>query len=329
MTDRTIAPAGDYQIGQVIDRGAMPVAEVVERVRRIQVVMNTLMIGPGTDDKGKKTEGVHYGIVPGTKKPTLYQPGAELLCMTFRIAPSPRVEDLSTPETIRYRITMRATSQTTGEMLGEGVGECSSDEEKYRYRKPVCREEFDETPTDLRREKWVKGWDDKPNYKIQQIRTSPADLANTILKMAYKRALIGMTRTVLACSDQFAQDLDDLPPEIVASVVGEDQPAKPPIQPPQRKSAPAEAPKLADPNALTVVSVTPKNGETNGRKWVLFVVKFSNGKEATTLDEKVANVATKFREEGCAVEAAFEPGRKEGTYNLVELARAQGAGDEQ
>ncbi|MDD5366969.1 MAG: hypothetical protein PHR30_16655, partial [Gallionellaceae bacterium] len=131
---------------QALDRGAMALPEVVGRVRRIQEVMQTLM-----------KPDVHYGTIPGTPKPTLYQPGAELLCSTFRIAPSPQVEDLSTSNTVRYRVTMRGILQTTGEMLGEGVGECSSDEEKYRWRRPVCDEEWNETAEDRRREKWTKG----------------------------------------------------------------------------------------------------------------------------------------------------------------------------
>lgn len=217
----------------VIDRGgALGVADVTARVRRIQEVMSALM-----------KDGTHFGKIPGTPKPTLYQPGAELLCVTFRIAPSPRVEDLSTGDAIRYRVAMQATSQQTGETLGEGIGECSSDEEKYRWRKPVCTEEWDETPADLRREKWQRGSSGQGNYKVKQVRTSPADIANTVLKMAYKRALISMTRTVLGCSDIFAQDLEDLSPEIRESVV-DDHEANAPIQPPKRK-ADAPAPVVA------------------------------------------------------------------------------------
>lgn len=214
-----------------IDRGFLAVADVTARVRRIQEVMASLMI-----------KDTHYGQIPGTPKPTLYQPGAEMLCVTFRIAPAPRVEDLSTDDAIRYRVTMAGTSQATGETLGEGIGECSSDEEKYRWRKPVCDEEWTETPENLRREKWHKGNDRQGNYKVKQVRTSPADIANTVLKMAYKRALISMARTVLGCSDIFAQDLEDLSPEIREAVVDEHNghvQAAAPIQAPQRRPAPA------------------------------------------------------------------------------------------
>lgn len=294
----------------VIDRGMLPVADVVARVRRIQEVMQAVM-----------KDGTHYGTIPGTPKPTLYQPGAELLCVTFRIATSPRVEDLCSDDTIRYRVTMQATSQVSGEMLGEGVGECSSDEEKYRWRRPVCDEEWAETPESHRREKWVRG--KQGNFKAKQVRTSPADVANTILKMAAKRALIAMTRTVLACSDIFAQDLEDLPEEVREAVVEGDTNGhgKPAIQPPQRKSAPPAPP--ANGKGLHVKGVEKKSGESNGRAWTVYIVTLSDGRRASTFDETLATQAAKYASEQVAVEIVTEPGRKEGSLNLTEIQRAE------
>ena len=101
----------------------------------------------------------------------------------------------------------------SGVFVGAGIGECSSNEEKYKWRKVVCDQEFEETPLDRRREKWCKGWGNKGPYKQKQVRTEPADLANTILKMAKKRGLIDAVLTATAASDCFTQDLEDLPPE--------------------------------------------------------------------------------------------------------------------
>jgi predicted phage-related endonuclease len=47
-------------------------------------------------------------------------------------------------------------------------------------------------------------------YVQEQVRTEPADLANTILKMANKRAKMAMVLNVTAASDCFAQDLEDM-----------------------------------------------------------------------------------------------------------------------
>ncbi len=153
---------------------------------------------------------VHYGKIPGTDKPTLYQAGADCLLATFHIAPSFRVEDLGGDGISRYRVTCIGTHQGTGIVMGEGVGECSSGEDKYKWRRALCDEEFDATPETHRRVKFAKGRGGSV-YKNQQIRTDPADFANTALKMAAKRAKVAMTLNVLAASDFFTQDVEDLP----------------------------------------------------------------------------------------------------------------------
>ncbi len=185
--------------------GRMAVSEIIQHVAVVQEVMRAVMKGPSKEHP----DGVHYGVIPGTNKPTLLKPGAELLCMVFRIADSYQIEDLSTADTVRYRVTCTGTHQITGAMLGTGMGEASSGEEKYKWRK-AYKEEFEATPASMRREK--KGWDKikKQNYAILQVRTEPADLANTILKMANKRAKMAMVLNVTAASDCFAQDLEDM-----------------------------------------------------------------------------------------------------------------------
>lgn len=199
-------------------------AEIRERVNLVQEVMRAVM-----------KEGVHYGKIPGTPKPTLYKAGAEVLCVAFRIAPSYRVEDLGGEGIARCRVTCVGTHQTTGIVLGEGVGECSSAEEKYKWRKAICTEEFDITPETMRRLKFGKG--DRGIYKVIQIRTEAADQANTVLKMASKRAHVAMTLTVTGASDMFSQDIEDLPEELRPyehheSAATESAQQKPPAGPP-------------------------------------------------------------------------------------------------
>jgi len=172
-------------------------AEIRSNVNLIQEVMASVM-----------KDGVHYGTIPGTPKPTLYKPGAEKIFSTFRIAGEPEVEDLSTPDEIRYRVVFKATSQATGIFLGAGNGECSSEEEKYKWRKPVCDQEWEEASPDERREVWKRG---KEPYKLKQVRIRPSDIANTILKMATKRAMVAACLLVTAASDVFDQDIEDLP----------------------------------------------------------------------------------------------------------------------
>lgn len=161
------------------------------------------------------TKGVHFDVIPGTDKETLLKPGAEKILTTFRIACMPEITDLSTADEIRYRVVARGVHQTTDIVVGAGVGECSSMEDKYAWRGVICDAEWDATPESRRREKWSKGWGPVPPTCVRQVRTNPSDLANTILKMAKKRAMVDLTLTATAASDVFSQDLDDMPPELL------------------------------------------------------------------------------------------------------------------
>ena len=210
-----------------VSQGALTVGEVKAQVNLIQQVLEGIM-----------KENVHYGKIPGCgNKLTLFKAGAEKIMTTFKLASDPQIEDLSTNDEIRYRITARILT-FGGDFVGAGIGECSSSEEKYKWRKAVCQEEFDETPEDRRRDKWVKPWQ-KQAYQIKQIRTNIADVANTILKMAKKRALVDAVLTATASSDIFDQDLEDMSPELINNGDQNGNPngsGKPPVQQPQSRS---------------------------------------------------------------------------------------------
>jgi len=180
----------------------MSVAAMTDRINAIQTVTRNKMI-----------QDVHYGVIPGTKKPTLYKAGSEMLLTMFSVGPTVDVVDLSTADRIKYRVIVTGVHTPTGRPIGQGVGECSSNEEKYRWRHAICDEEYDETPDGQRRIKWGRGQGGSI-YQTKQVRTSPDDLSNTVLKMAKKRAQIDMTLTALGVSDLFNQDIEDLPPEL-------------------------------------------------------------------------------------------------------------------
>jgi len=159
--------------------------------------------------KGIMKVDVHFGTIPGTPKPTLFKAGAEKILSTFLISAEPIVEDLSTDDCSRYRVKVIGCTPD-GTIIGYGIGECSTDEEKYKWRASVCDQEFEATMQDRRREKWSKGCQNSPPKSVKQIRTNHADLSNTALKMAKKRGMIDMVLTATAASDLFSQDLEDL-----------------------------------------------------------------------------------------------------------------------
>jgi hypothetical protein len=203
------------------------------------------------------TKGQDYGVIPGTDKPTLYKPGAEKLMMTFRLAGEPTIADLSAGDVIRYRVMTRMIHAPSGMTLGYGVGEASTDEEKYKWRKPVCDAEFDETPEDRRRVAWKKKKDQTP-YSQKQIRTVPADLANTVLKMADKRSLIGGVLKVTAASALFAQDLEELSAEMREAVASAPEGSMPDPIPDPRPASVSQSPSTIDPGARGGAQEGPK-----------------------------------------------------------------------
>ena len=191
--------------------------QIHAQVQLIQSVMEKVMLA-----------NVHYGKIPGTSKPTLLKAGAEKLLSTFRISVDPEIEDLSGPDFFRYRVKTRGVHMLSNTLVGVGVGECSTNEEKYRWEGVICPEQWEETATDQRRVKFMKK--DGGILKIQQIRTNHHDKANTVLKMAKKRSIVDLALSATAASDIFEQDLDE------ENVTG-----KPPTQSPRPKSGGSSA----------------------------------------------------------------------------------------
>ena len=284
------------------------------RVNLIQEVMQTSM-----------KQDVHYGVIPGCKKPSLYKAGAEKLMMTFALAAAdPTIEDLSTDDAIRYRVHVPIQTQAASTLLAVGMGECSSDEEKYRWRKPVCDEEYNEAPEHLRREVWKSG--KRGPYKVKQVRMRPADVANTVLAMAYKRALVAGVRLATAASDVFEQGIEDLPDgyEMTDSDGGAQTVPMPTAKPPDPTPAPSPtdsepqpSPTPADsaPGTLGVVAARFSGSQSSEKdgdgkpKWRKYTVKLTDGRVLSTFSETVFSAAEEAARTGQAVFVVTKPAK--------------------
>jgi hypothetical protein len=158
-----------------------------------------------------------YGVIQGTKTPTLLKPGAEKVVLAFgcyarfrivesevdhhvavkwtktkRVYNNAHKGDRSFNEVqvdgesigiYRYTVECEIVNRATDEVVGQFYGSCSSLESKYIDR--------------------------------------PRDVENTVLKIAEKRALVGAALTTFGLSDQFTQDVEDLPREIVGKSANE------------------------------------------------------------------------------------------------------------
>jgi hypothetical protein len=222
-----LATANDLVTDLDVSRGdASPVDRLQMRLTTILDTMARVLV-PHRD----------YGIIPGTQKFSLLKPGAEKLCLVFGLAAGdPTIDEPMSDDcdVVRFRVRVPITT-ASGRVVAVGVGEASTDEEKYKWRRPVCDEEYADTPDTLRRQKWQRRAGGSPE-KIKQIREVPADKSNTVLKMAHKRAFIHGTLLATGASSIFNQEPEKLRGELKSV---KDQPIP---QPPGRKSARAPEP---------------------------------------------------------------------------------------
>ena len=202
--------------------GELSVDAVLGRLEKVQDLMRRAM-----------AKGIDYGQIPGTNsKPTLLKPGAEKLCVMFRLAPR--------YTTIKHFQEGHLTVETTCQILdsnegflGEASAMASTRETKWAYRKsertcPECSKaalikesaQYVQAPN-------VPGWlcwkkKDGCGFKFapndsritgQQVGRVPnedlADSYNTVLRIAEKRAYIAAVRLVTGSSALFDEEGPD------------------------------------------------------------------------------------------------------------------------
>lgn len=119
-----------------------------------------------------------YGVIPGTgSKPTLLKPGAEKILMLMGLTSEYEViERVQDYDRGFFAFTVKCTLSKGDTKVTEGVGHANTREKRY-----------------------VSG-------RQQDAYT----LANTVLKMAKKRAQVDAVLTVASLSEIFTQDLEDL-----------------------------------------------------------------------------------------------------------------------
>lgn len=126
--------------------------------------------------------GVHYGTIPGTPRPSLWQPGAEMLSQMFGF--KTYIEQTNSHEdwdkglfAYQFKCTL---ADRNNNHITERFATCSTKERQYR--------------------KQIENGQD------------PAELRETLMLMAQKRAYVAAVRSAGACSAVFTQD-DDIVPD--------------------------------------------------------------------------------------------------------------------
>ena len=242
---------------------ALSMKQVADRVNLVHQVLEKIL-----------KKGTHYGTVAGCgARMVLLKPGADVLAMTFQLVPQFSISRNDLENGHREFDVTCSMYSCGGILLGQGVGSCSTMEKKYRYRK------------------------DEKGGKIEN--EDIADVYNTVLKMAKKRAQVDATITVTGAADIFTQDLID---------EDDDTPARSPVSEPKAKTKPA-----VDANSFEAVidDVIVKSGEKNGNPWTRYGIKIGSDIYGT-FSTDVGKVAVECK--GSKVRMTWKP---EGDYKTA------------
>jgi hypothetical protein len=208
----------------------MPVMSIEVAIERRKVIVEAVakLMKPGIDGD--------YGVIPGTKKPTLLQPGADKLNNLFGLVPTFQTVEKDLDWTgerhggeafFYYEVKCELYRGTF--KMGEGHGSANSWEAKHRYRKAerVCPHCGTEAIIKGKSD-WGGGWlcyakkggcgakfkDGDEAIEAQMTGNVPnpngADLVNGLLKTANKRAKVAATLNAVSAHEFFAQDIEDL-----------------------------------------------------------------------------------------------------------------------
>lgn len=241
---------------------AMSIPQAVARFNTLVEFVQTVM-----------RDGIDYGKIPNTTKPTLLKPGAEKLTtlfgLTTRFVVVEKTEDWTGDDhggEPFFYYWYRCQLWRGDRLIAEADGSCNSRESKYRWRSadrkcPTC-----DQPTIIKgKQEYGGGWlcfakkggcgakfrEGDPAIEGQQTGRVPnadiADQVNTFQKMSQKRALIAATLIGVNASEFFTQDVEDIPSlgngasyvpprQWVNSITGEvtDTPANPAQENPRR-----------------------------------------------------------------------------------------------
>lgn len=245
----------------------MTLESIIDQSRRIDALLKSYM-----------TADVHYGVIPGTKKPSLLQPGAEKIALLLGICAKYEFQrDEYSGNHREYTVTA-SFYYRDGSIAGQGIGSCSTLERKYRYRSentgiPVPAEYWDHNRDTLYLAEQlgyegpghnltVKKTDGKWVIYQQTENSDIADQWNTALKMARKRAFIDGVRSIAGISDMFEQpelyeDPDNYKPDHV-----DDQPTGRKYTEPKSNNAAADKPINQNQMKTVLAAISRNNAVT-------------------------------------------------------------------
>ena len=160
--------------------------DLANQARKVLAIKETIM-----------KPGVHFGTIPGCKKPSLLKPGAEKLCTAFMLQPEFETTCRDDPNrTINWE---KYDYNTKRKIPGSTTGYIDYDSSCTLVHIPTG-------------EVWARKVSGScNNFESKYRGMNPYDVKNTLAKMSEKRALVAAVLIGTALSDLFTQDIEDMP----------------------------------------------------------------------------------------------------------------------
>lgn len=134
-----------------------------------------------------------YAVIPGTKKKTLLQPGAEKLCQLFGLRPEFELVfkeiDFET-NFVMFSYKCRIIHIQSGKIIAENDAICNSQETKYAEKT-----------------EWTERTATSPAVK-NKVAQKISEVINTVMMMCQKRAYVNATKKAVGASDFFTSDME-------------------------------------------------------------------------------------------------------------------------
>lgn len=275
---------------------AIAIDTLVERVNLIKEAMKRCMV-----------EGQHHGTIPGTRKPSLWKPGAELICTLFQLGTRyPKESMLIERENghFLFTLTCELFHIPTGRVVGEGVGAASTME--YRFRVQT-----EDRYTD-------HGQPIKAKY-------TPYDFYNTVLKIAKKRAMVDAVLTASGASEIFTQDTEDNPELFREAEVehGRQTLVRPPRASTPAAPASQSQPPVRTPQTITGVVERAWPNDYQGKRYYFAKV---NGQQLQTTDQNLGEEL--LHATGQEIRTVVEPSPKPGKFYVKSFDYVEEKGTE-
>lgn len=199
-----IATVNQSPLSLIQDIDVKAVETTVKKVRTLQSTLKNIL-----------TDGYDYGKIQGCgDKPTLLKPGAEKILMAMGITST--YELVKQTENFEgkgfFSYTYKCILEKNGIKITEGWGHANSKEKKWGYEYVYEKDLPLGVDKDLLKKKEFESKSSGIFYKYE-VEADANSKANTIMKMAKKRAQIDAVLAVASLSEVFTQDFDDLPPD--------------------------------------------------------------------------------------------------------------------